>query len=306
MGNRNKALDPLELRLRAILPEEYQDSYEEVQPVSMGSAGLRFGADGKVAWNDMWATFCDLAMAGGPPHKGMLLEPGSPASIDAVPDQYGAVVEEICRGVSMVTGLNARRSPAPGWVRIICDSETMASWLLRAIVMENVAARADGRALELPAGPHYRVDKEIKNVITVIAKTCHYWTGHMFRDQKFEIGDLFETMARDTPLVVPAESRDDAALELQRSVLMRMADEIQQETGLSRSNHRYASWLGLDCKSIRLAVWMMRIIVVSNVLSRREGTVLFVPVNPPVDPIGARVAAVVVDAYRRAVDKRVA
>jgi len=30
----------------------------------------------------------------------------------------------------------------------------------------------------LPAGPAFRLDKEIKNVITVVAKTHHYWTEH--------------------------------------------------------------------------------------------------------------------------------
>ena len=85
-----RALEALEVRLRAILPEEYQDAYEDVQPVSMGSAGLKYGADGKVAWNEIWATFCDLAMAGGPPHRGTLLEPGSRAAIDAQPDRIPA------------------------------------------------------------------------------------------------------------------------------------------------------------------------------------------------------------------------
>ena len=38
---------------------------------------------------------------------------------------------------------------------------------------------------------------------------------------------------------------------------------------------------------------MMRAMVVTNVLSRREGTVLFVPVNPASDPEGAIVAGAV-------------
>ena len=104
------ALEALEFRLRTILPEQYQDCYEEVLPVSMGSAGLKYGHDGKVAWNEMWATFCDLAMAGGPPHKGTLLEPGSRGEIDANAVRYGQVVEEIGRGVGMVTELAMRSS----------------------------------------------------------------------------------------------------------------------------------------------------------------------------------------------------
>ncbi len=54
------ALSALEVRLKTILPEQYQDCYQDVQPVSMGSAGLKYGSDGKVAWNEMWATLPSL------------------------------------------------------------------------------------------------------------------------------------------------------------------------------------------------------------------------------------------------------
>ena len=64
-----EALHALDLRLRTVLPEQYQECYEDLQPVSMGSAGLRYRGDGRVAWDEMWGSFCDLAMAGGPPHK---------------------------------------------------------------------------------------------------------------------------------------------------------------------------------------------------------------------------------------------
>src|SRR5690242_6291024 len=92
-------LPALEHRIKTILPEQYQDCYDDVQPVSMGSAGLQYGKDGKVAWDEMWDSFCDLAMAGGPPHKGLLLEPGSASDIEAQRDLYRAVIEEIRRGV---------------------------------------------------------------------------------------------------------------------------------------------------------------------------------------------------------------
>src|ERR1700733_13783144 len=98
-------LDALEAKLRTILPGQYQDCYEDVQPGAMGTASLKYGNDGKVAWNDIWQTFCDLAMAGGPPHKGMLLEPGPRADIEAQPDLNREVVAEIRRGITMVTGL---------------------------------------------------------------------------------------------------------------------------------------------------------------------------------------------------------
>jgi len=281
-----RALEALEVRLRAILPEEYQDSYEDVQPVPMGSAGLKYGPDGKVAWNEIWKTFCDLAMAGGPPHRGTLLSPASPAAVAAAPDRHQQVVDEIVRGIGMVTELPTRPAPAAGWVRVTCLNEGMAGWLQRAIVMENVSARSDGTALDLPAGPDYRVEKEIKNVITVTAKTCHYWTGHMWRAQQRFIGDLFARMAKDSPLVEPAVPGDRSCDEQLQRATGKIAASISRDTGLAASSQEHVGWLGIECPSVRAAVWMMRTLVASNVLSRREGTVLFVPIDPVRDPDG--------------------
>ena len=47
---------------------------------------------------------------------------------------------------------------------------------------------------------------------------------------------------------------------------------------------------------MRSAVWMMRALVASNVLSSR-GTVLFVPVNTAVDSDGTRITDAVVRVY---------
>jgi sirohydrochlorin cobaltochelatase len=156
--------DDLEARLRTILPEGYQNRYEDIQPVSMGSASLKYGLDGRVAWDQIWGSFCDLAMAGGPPHKGTLLEPGREEEIETQADRYREVVQEICRGITMVTGLCAEPSPVSGWVRMYCTSAAMAGWLARAIAMENISAHFKGLALHLPAGPAYRIEKEIKNI----------------------------------------------------------------------------------------------------------------------------------------------
>jgi sirohydrochlorin cobaltochelatase len=84
--------------------------------VSIGSAALKYGRDGKVAWNDTWGTSCDLAMAGGPPHKGKILIAASQEEIEAEPERYNQVVEEICRGLEMGAFLAAKRSTTPGWV----------------------------------------------------------------------------------------------------------------------------------------------------------------------------------------------
>jgi sirohydrochlorin cobaltochelatase len=298
-----RALSTVELRLRIILPKEYQDTYEDLQPAPMRSAGLKYRPDGTVAWNEIWGSFCDLAMAGGPPHKGKLLEPGSPAAIAADPERYEEVAEEICRGVRMTTDLDAEPSPTPGWVRVLGLSDGMAGWLLRAIVMENVAVHRDGVTLDLPAAPHFRLEKEIKNVVTVIAKTSHYWLGHLPPGQQRAITNLFARMTQESPLVVPALNDEPANAHehLRRTI----GDAIQQATGLRPSPHGYTGWLGVECPSVRAAIWMMRALVVSNVLSRREDTVIFVPIDPDRDPSGQIVAATFARVHRLAAAKDV-
>jgi hypothetical protein len=256
------ALDQLDARLRILLPEQYQESYESLEPVPMRSAGLKLDAGGNVAWDEIWQSFCDLAMAGGPPHKGKWLAPGTAAEIAANPGQYDAVAAEICRGIWMAADLPAQAERS-GWIRVHCHSATMAGWLLRAIVMENVAARASGVMLYLPAAPHFRLEKEIKNVVTVIAKTAHYWMGHVSRSQKALIADLFITMSAESPLIEPR-----------------------------------AGWRGVECASVPAAVWMTRALVAFNLLARREDVTLFVPVDPDHDPDGAIVADLVARAQR--------
>ncbi len=284
-----EALDELEFSIRAILPETYQDTFDDVQPVSMGSARLKFDADGKVAWDQIWGSFCDLAMAGGPPHKGVLLEPGDAASIAAAPERHAAVTDEICRGIHLVTALPVHTSPTPGWVQVTCDSAGMAGWLARAIVMENVSARARGALLELPAGPAFRVEKEIKNVVTSMAKATHYWTEHVPDLQQRSIGSMFARMSKELPLVEPVHAGDGVWPDQHELECTTVADAIFVASGLRRSSHRQAGWIGLDCGKVSAAIWIMRALVVANILSRREGTVLFVPVNSAIAPGGQRV-----------------
>ncbi|HKC73628.1 MAG TPA: hypothetical protein VKF37_05435 [Chloroflexota bacterium] len=159
------------------LPPRYQQG-TSVSATPMGSAPLRYTDAGQVAWDQMWTAFCDLALAGGPRHRDTLLEPPTPEQVRAAHDAYERVVAQIERGLQLVTGLPTARSASPGWVGLQCDDEAMARWLLRAIAEENVSIRREGTVLFLPAGPTFRVDKEIKNVVTVIAKTHHYWKEH--------------------------------------------------------------------------------------------------------------------------------
>jgi urease accessory protein len=159
-----------------ILPPLYDAN--GANPAPMAAAELKFGEDGRVAWDEMWQSFCDLALAGGPPHRGTLLEPVRIESIAANPADYEVAFAEIERGIALVSGLPTVRSAAPGWIGVECRNETMAVWMLRAIVTENVSVRREGAVLYMPVGPHYKLDQEIRNVITVVAKTHHYWTEH--------------------------------------------------------------------------------------------------------------------------------
>lgn len=292
-------LKALDAKLRIVLPPEYQAHYEDVQPVSMGSAGLKFNSAGNVAWDEIWDSFCDLAMAGGPPHKGKLLEPASQADIDAEPELYSKVVDEICRGIRMVSDLAVERSPNPGWVRVMCSNPVMAGWLARAIAMENVSAHLDGSSFELPAGPRFRIEKEIKNVVTAIAKTHHYFDGHMNPRQVREIGVLFS--AGGQPLLQPCRHRiegvDGMSLQETRACAAR---QVTERTGLQVGGTAYAGWLGVECPSVQAAIWMMRALVVSNLLTRREDRILYLPVHPVLDPFGNRVSGELEDVHRLA------
>lgn len=167
--------------LRASLPSRYKQG-EAVSAAPMGSAPLRFADDGSVAWEEIWTDFCDLAMAGGPRHRDMLLEPGSREEIEAAPAAYAHVVSEIERGFRLVTTAPIISRPLSGWVGLQCEDEGMARWLLRAIAEENVSVRREGAVVFLPASPSYQLEKEIKNVVTVVAKTNHYWQEHRDED----------------------------------------------------------------------------------------------------------------------------
>jgi sirohydrochlorin cobaltochelatase len=168
----------------AMLPPRYQGG-AAVSAAPMAAAELAFDAAGQVAWDRMWgqddpnSPFCELALAGGPPHRSELLEPVPPQQIEADPAGYAQVRAELERGIAMTTGLAVEPQRYPGWLGVACASDEMAIWLLRAILVENISVRREGATLFLPAGPAFRLAYEIKNVITALAKTHHYWQEHL-------------------------------------------------------------------------------------------------------------------------------
>jgi sirohydrochlorin cobaltochelatase len=65
----------------------------------MAAAPFVWREDGRPDWRSMWTSFCDLALHGGPPHRGIeqtLLGPRT-AGADAASDP--AMVAEIRRGI---------------------------------------------------------------------------------------------------------------------------------------------------------------------------------------------------------------
>jgi hypothetical protein len=142
----------------------------------MASAPFVWTDDGRPDWASMWTSFCELALYGGPPHRGP--DCALRAPIGQATDSDQAMLAEMRRGIWETTGLYAESSEA-GWISVTCDSPTMAAWMCAAIILENVDARVDEDRLHLPAGPGYQLQDEVKSIITVVAKTHHYWQAHV-------------------------------------------------------------------------------------------------------------------------------
>jgi sirohydrochlorin cobaltochelatase len=235
----------------------------------MGSAGLKYGPDGRVAWDQIWTTFCDLALAGGPPHRGELLEPVSEAEVAADPARYRNVVAELNRAIALTTVLTVVNGYIPGWVGIQCESMEEAAWLQFAVTAENVSSRRRQSVLQLPAGPAFRVEKEIKNVVVALVKATHYWDGHLTSAQQSLAGDGIWEPATPTEAAATPSEYEAALSEVENVVLA---------VGMPLSPRRYVGWVGIETGGEEDAVWLLRAVLVQQVLARREGKVLYLPV----------------------------
>lgn len=159
--------------------EERRQKAEAAKPMS--SAPMRYNADGSVDWGNMWDSFCALASAGGPPHRATPLLPEADADPDS--DGYQFAQREIIRGIQLVSGMHATPASA-GWIAVECPNEGMSAWIAEQGTQENVTIQQHGRAFWVPCGEHWALKGEIKNVITVVAKTTHYYADHLSADAK--------------------------------------------------------------------------------------------------------------------------
>jgi len=152
------------------------------QAAIMSSADFVYQPDGRPNWRAMWEGFCVLVLYGGPPHRGVDSALGA-AAADA-PDTEGLdAVDEIRRGIWMTTGLYSEEADEPGWLTITCRSRAMAAWMCATIILENVEAKFEDERLLVPASPSFTLKDEVKSVITVVAKTHHYWTAHAIQQE---------------------------------------------------------------------------------------------------------------------------
>ncbi|MGC3972196.1 MAG: hypothetical protein QM775_34100 [Pirellulales bacterium] len=180
-----------------------------------------------------------------------------------------------------------------GWIGLECDSAATASWLVRAVVAENVIARYEDATLFVPAGPTFRVEKEIKNVVVCVAKSCHYLFDHLEPEDQ-PSGDARSLIGPPLPQeIVASSSRYEQIAES-------LEERIRRSTGLTTRRGSAIGWVGADCESEEAAVWLLRAVATEDVLVRREDATLYVPVDIDSDSDSAieKTARAVSTAYR--------
>lgn len=149
----------------------------------MAAAPLVWGEDGKVAWDRMWDQFCYLAIEGGPPHRGTMLV-GRDGENDVENENYKEAMTEVLRAYGLLIPYPVKEERV-GWIGVKLWTVKMAIWYEEIIKAENVECRREGRLVLLPVNDDFRLENEVKNVVTVMAKAYHYWALHRSVWEKF-------------------------------------------------------------------------------------------------------------------------
>lgn len=152
---------------------------EPAQNSVMSAAPFVYRQDGSPDWSSMWQTFCELALYGGPPHRG---EDSALDHPQVATGMAPELLDELQRGIREVSGLESHLRE-DRWLAVHCSSTRMAAWLCAAIILENVKARCEGEDLLLPTGAGFSLENEVKSLVTVVAKTNHYWQAHLMDGQ---------------------------------------------------------------------------------------------------------------------------
>jgi sirohydrochlorin cobaltochelatase len=151
-----------------------------------------------------------------------------------------------------------------------CESQEAAAWLQFAVTAENVSARRRETVLQLPAGPGFRVEKEIKNVVVALAKAYHYWDGHLTNAQQSLAGESVWEPATPTEASANPAEYEAAVVEVENAL---------REAGRPALPRRSVGWIGVETAGEEDAVWLLRAVLAEQVLARREGKVLYLPVG---------------------------
>jgi hypothetical protein len=139
----------------------------------MSSAPFVWRSDGRPDWRVMWGDFCELALFGGPPHRGPENPLRAVVEPDPLVDTVG-IIAEIQRGIWETTGLDSDLVRA-GWLGIL----SRGAWRRGcAAIPENVDALCEDECLLVPASERFTVENEV-SIITVVAKIHHYRIEHV-------------------------------------------------------------------------------------------------------------------------------
>jgi sirohydrochlorin cobaltochelatase len=113
----------------------------------------------------------------------------------------------------------------------------------------------------------------------------------MPRPAQIAVAQLLMKMDAEQPLLAPAFAPVIASSE--DALRSRILQEMYRRTGLEEAGPVYSGWAGFECHSVEAATALMRLVVVSNVLARREETALYLPLNAALDPQGLQAAKAV-------------
>ena len=130
--------------------------------------------------------------------------------------------------------------------------------------------------------------------MVALSKTHHYWDGHLTgAEQSLAREDVWE----------PATPAEAAASPAEYEVAAGEVEEGVRAAGLPTSPRRYVGWVGIETAGEEEAVWLLRAVLVEQVLARGEEGLLYLSVGATPD---AGQAARVVRAIQQAWQLRAA
>lgn len=143
----------------------------------MAAAPIVYDDSGKVAWDKMWDSYCNLAKEGGPSHRGKDQSIIKKSHITPETEEYRAAMNEALRGVGLIVPYKLSEDN-DGWITLELETSNKAKWFNEVINEENVEAKQNGKTILLPINDDFDVTHDVKSIITVVGKAHHYWKIH--------------------------------------------------------------------------------------------------------------------------------